>query len=168
MFSQISYVLDLLLTFERTHSKSHFAAVLQPVISVAGDSGAISAGCSVLSNSPTAGKVIVSGVCGNQSITNGVGVLYNMQFVVVGNVNQQTALSFTNPATSLISFQFNTGISAALTSDGRFTMAYYSASGSSCRILTNIHWALIIINFEYNERFIDFSCYHFRRFCLYQ
>jgi hypothetical protein len=99
-------------------------AVLRPVASVAGNSDALSADCSVLSNSPRAGKVIVSGVCGNQPVTNSSGVLYNLQFVVVGNVNQQTALSFTNPATSLSSFQFNNGISAAITSDGKFTVTY--------------------------------------------
>jgi hypothetical protein len=98
------------------------SAVLQPTAVVGSNSGTLSSGCSVLPNSPLAGKVIVSGSCASAIITAAGGVLYNLQFTVIGAANQTTALSFVNPSNNTNTFQFNNGTPIAATNTGQFTV----------------------------------------------
>jgi hypothetical protein len=96
--------------------------VLQPTAPSAGsNAGTLSAQCSAFANSPLSGKVIVSGACSNPPITQGAGVLYNLTFAVVGAGNQQTQLSFTDPQTNIVKFQFNNGTPEVTTIGGQFT-----------------------------------------------
>ena len=97
-------------------------AVLQPATPVGSNAGTLSASCSVLANSPTPGRVVVSGACGNPPITSGEGVLYNLRFNVIGAPNQQTALSFVNPQGGQNTFLFNDGDPQAKTTNGSFTV----------------------------------------------
>ena len=112
-------------------------AVLQPASPVGSKVGTLSADCSVLSNSPVSGRVIVSGAC-PQAITSGSGVLYNLTFTVVGAANQTSSLSFTNPANGVNAFEFNNGEPRALTTGGQFAVLAPTAAGVSVsgRILT--------------------------------
>jgi Zn-dependent metalloprotease len=106
-------------------------AVLQPASPVGSNAGTLSSGCSVLSNSPTSGRVIVSGACAQAITTTTGGVLYNLQFTVIGSASQTSALTFTNPATSANTFQFNNGSPAAATTNGQFTVFAPTAASVS-------------------------------------
>jgi hypothetical protein len=81
----------------------------------------LSGQCSVFSNSPNSGTVIVSGACGSQPISSGLDILYNLTFTVIGSGSQQTQLSFTDPVSRTTEFKFDNGTSAADTADGQFT-----------------------------------------------
>jgi uncharacterized repeat protein (TIGR01451 family) len=112
-------------------------AVLQPAAPAGSNAGTLSANCSVLSNSPVSGRVIVSGACA-QAITTGSGVLYNLTFNVIGASNQTSSLSFTNPANNTDTFQFNNGTPTAATANGQFTVLAPTAANVSVsgRVLT--------------------------------
>jgi hypothetical protein len=105
-------------------------AVLQPATPAGSNTGTLSANCSVLSNSPVAGRVIVSGSCA-QALTTGSGVLYNLTFNVIGAINQTSALSFINPANATDTFQFNNIDPLALTANGLFTVLAPTAANVS-------------------------------------
>jgi hypothetical protein len=97
-------------------------AVLQPTAAVGSNAGTLSNGCSVLPNSPISGRVIVSGACA-QAITSATGgVLYNLQFTVLGAANQTSALTFVNASNNTNTFQFNNGTPSAVTNIGQFTV----------------------------------------------
>jgi hypothetical protein len=106
-------------------------AVLQPATPPGSNAGTLSAGCSVLSNSPIAGRVVVSGACATAITTASGGVLYNLLFNVIGSSGQRTGLLFNNPATGTQTFQFNSGNPAANTNNGLFTVLGPTASSVS-------------------------------------
>ncbi len=97
-------------------------AVLQPANPSGSNAGTLSANCSVLANSPTAGRIVVSGACATGITTSSGGVLYNLNFNVIGTSGQQTGLLFNNPATGAQTFQFNSGNPAANTTNGLFSV----------------------------------------------
>jgi hypothetical protein len=97
-------------------------AVLQPAAPSGSNAGTLSANCSVLSNSPQSGRVVVSGACASAITTASGGVLYNLQFNVIGTSGQQTGLLFNNPSTGTQTFQFNSGTPAANTINGLFSV----------------------------------------------
>jgi hypothetical protein len=97
-------------------------AVLQAVSPFGTNAGTLSANCSVLSNSPQTGRVVVSGACATAITTTSGGVLYNLQFNVIGTSGQQTGLLFNNPTTGTQTFQFNSGTPAAATTNGLFSV----------------------------------------------
>ncbi len=97
-------------------------AVLQPASPVGSNAGTLSANCSVLSNSPLSGRIVVSGACATAITTASGGVLYNLQFNVIGTSGQQTGLLFNNPTTGVDTFMFNSGNPAANTTNGLFTV----------------------------------------------
>jgi hypothetical protein len=113
--------------------------VLQPTSPAGSNVGTLSANCSVFANSPSSGKVIVSGACGQQPITTGSGTLFNLTFTVIGTANQQTVLSFTDPVTNTTEFEFNNGTPAAATNNGQFTVLGTTAASVSVegRVTTN-------------------------------
>jgi hypothetical protein len=113
-------------------------AVLHPVNTAGSNTGTSSANCSVLSHSPTKGKVIVSGACA-QAITNGSETSYNLMFNVIGTDGQQTALSFNHPVTGANTFQFNNGMHSVVTTNGSFTVAKATAASVSIsgKVTTN-------------------------------
>jgi uncharacterized repeat protein (TIGR01451 family) len=97
-------------------------AVLQPASPAGSNTGTLSANCSVLANSPQAGRVVVSGACATAITTSSGGVLYNLQFNVIGSSGQRTGLRFNNPSTGTQTFQFNSGTPAANTMNGLFSV----------------------------------------------
>jgi hypothetical protein len=97
-------------------------AVLQPASFAGSNAGTLSANCSVLANSPLSGRVVVSGACATVITTASGGVLYNLQFNVIGTSGQKTGLLFNNPSTGAQTFQFNSGNPAANTTNGLFTV----------------------------------------------
>jgi hypothetical protein len=96
--------------------------VLQAVSPFGSNAGTLSANCSVLSNSPQSGRVVVSGACATAITTTSSGVLYNLQFNVIGTSGQQTGLLFNSPSTGTQTFQFNSGTPAANTTNGSFSV----------------------------------------------
>ncbi len=98
------------------------ATVLQPATPAGSGAGTLSASCSTLVNSPSAGRVIVSGACGGSPIITGSGTLYNLTFTVIGTANQTSGLSFVNPADSTNTFVFNNSSPSAATTNGEFTV----------------------------------------------
>lgn len=106
-------------------------AVLQPATPTGSNAGTLSAGCSVLSNSPQLGRIVVSGACATPIATASGGVLYNLQFSVIGTSGQRTGLLFNNPQTGAITFVFNNGNPAASTTNGLFTVLGPTASSVS-------------------------------------
>jgi pectin methylesterase-like acyl-CoA thioesterase len=114
-------------------------AVLQAVSPFGSNAGTLSANCSVLANSPTAGRVVVSGACATAITTASGGVLYNLNFNVIGTSGQRTGLLFNNPATGTQTFQFNSGTPAANTTNGLFTVLGPTAAPATIkgRVLTN-------------------------------
>jgi CSLREA domain-containing protein len=97
-------------------------AVLQPANPAGSNTGTLSANCSVLANSPLSGRVVVSGACATAITTTTGGVLYNLQFNVIGTSGQRTGLLFNNPSTGTQMFQFNSGNPAANTTNGLFSV----------------------------------------------
>jgi CSLREA domain-containing protein len=97
-------------------------AVLQPASSSGSNTGTLSANCSVLSNSPQTGRVVVSGACATAITTASGGSLYNLNFNVIGTSGQQTGLLFNNPSIGTQTFMFNSGNSVANTTKGLFTV----------------------------------------------
>ncbi len=106
-------------------------AVLQPASPAGSNTGTLSANCSVLANSPTAGRIVVSGACATAITTASGGVLYNLNFNVIGTSGQQTGLLFNNPVTGTQTFQFNSGNPAANTTNGLFTVLGPTAASVS-------------------------------------
>ena len=105
-------------------------AILQPVSPAGNNTGTLSANCSVLSNSPVSGRVIVSGACA-QAITTENNVLYNLTFNVIGLPGQMTSLSFRNPANNSNTFQFNNGSPIADPVNGQFLVLPVLAANAS-------------------------------------
>lgn len=105
--------------------------VLQPASPAGSNTNTLSAACSVFDNSPTSGRVIVSGACSKPPITTGSGTLFNLKFNVIGAANRQTTLTFTNPANLTDTFQFNNGAPSAATTNGQFTATAPAAAGVS-------------------------------------
>ncbi len=97
-------------------------AVLQAVSPFGSNTGTLSANCSVLSNSPQTGRIVVSGACATAITTASGGVLYNLQFNVIGTSGQRTGLLFNNPSTGTQTFQFNSGNPAANITSGSFSV----------------------------------------------
>jgi CSLREA domain-containing protein len=97
-------------------------AVLQPASPAGSNAGTLSANCSVLSNSPQSGRVVISGACATAISTASGGVLYNLQFNVLGTSRQQTGLLFDSPSTGTQTFQFNSGTPAANPINGLFSV----------------------------------------------
>ena len=106
-------------------------AVLQPATTSGTNAGTLSANCSVLSNSPQSGRLVVSGACATAIATASGGVLYNLQFNVVGSSGQRTDLLFNNPQTGANTFVFNNGSPTAATTNGSFTVLGPTASSVS-------------------------------------
>jgi hypothetical protein len=107
-------------------------SVLQPAASAGNNTGTLSAACSAMINSPTAGRVIVSTSCGGARITAGAsGTLYNLSFKVVGAANQTSGLTFINPADAINTFNFNNDNSSAATTSGLFTVTEPTAASVS-------------------------------------
>jgi uncharacterized repeat protein (TIGR01451 family) len=104
-------------------------AVLQPASPSGSNTGTLSANCSVLANSPLSGRVVVSGACATAITTSSGGVLYNLQFNVIGSSGQRTGLLFNNPSTGAQTFQFNSGTPAANTTNGSFSVLGPTAAG---------------------------------------
>ncbi len=113
------------------------STILQPAAPSSSTTGTLSASCSVISNSPTAGRLIVSGACGSPPITSGQGTLVNLRFNVIGTAGQQTLLTFRN-GVGANTFQFNDGDPQASISDGQFTVLGPTAASVSVggRVLT--------------------------------
>jgi uncharacterized repeat protein (TIGR01451 family) len=97
-------------------------AVLQLASPAGSNTGTLSANCSVLANSPLSGRMVVSGACATAITTITGGVLYNLQFNVIGSSGQQTGLLFDSPSTGTQTFQFNSGTPAANTINGLFSV----------------------------------------------
>jgi hypothetical protein len=106
-------------------------AVLQPASPAGSHTGTFSSGCSVLVNSPAAGRVIVSGACGGTPIMTGSGTLYNLTFTVIGAANQTSSLTFVNPADSTNTLMFNNGTPSASTTSGQFIVTGPTAASVS-------------------------------------
>jgi hypothetical protein len=70
----------------------------------------------------------VSGACATAITTASGGVLYNLQLNVIGTSGQQTGLLFSNPVTETRTFQFNSGNTAAKTTNGLFSVLGTSAA----------------------------------------
>jgi uncharacterized repeat protein (TIGR01451 family) len=113
-------------------------AVLQPTAAVSSNTGTLSNGCSVLANSPTTGKVIVSGACASAITSAAGGTLYNLQFTVLGAANQTSALTFVNASNNTNTFLFNNGTPSAATNTGKFTVFAPTAANVSVsgRVIT--------------------------------
>jgi hypothetical protein len=92
------------------------------VSSFGSNAGTLSANCSVLSNSPQIGRIVVSGACAAAITSTSGGVLYNLNFNVIGTSGQQTGLLFSNPATGEQTFQFNSGTPSADLANGLFSV----------------------------------------------
>jgi hypothetical protein len=146
-------------------------AVLQPTTPAGSNTGTLSANCSVFANSPSSGKVIVSGACGQQPIISGSGTLFNLTFTVVGTDNQQTVLSFTDPISNTTQFEFNNGTPAAATNNGQFTVlgttaASVSVSGRAVtaqgRGIRNVQ--ITMIDSQGNERTTQTTSFGYYRF----
>jgi uncharacterized repeat protein (TIGR01451 family) len=106
-------------------------SVLQPANPAGSNAVTLSANCSVLANSPLSGRVVVSGACASAITTASDGVLYNLQFNVIGTSGQQTGLLFSNPSTGAQTFQFNSRTPAANTMNGLFSVLGPTAAGVS-------------------------------------
>jgi hypothetical protein len=146
-------------------------AVLQPANPSGSNTGTLSANCSVLANSPTAGRIVVSGACATAITTASGGVLYNLQFNVIGSSGQQTGLLFNNPSTGIQTFQFNSGTPAANTTNGLFsvlgpTSANISVSGrvitASGRGIRNVQ--ITLIDAQGNQRTATSTTFGYYRF----
>ncbi len=96
--------------------------VLQPASPAGSNAGTLSANCSVLANSPQTGRVVLSGACASAITTASGGVLYNLQFNVIGTSGQQTGLLFNNPVTGTQTLQFNSENPSANTTNGLFSV----------------------------------------------
>jgi uncharacterized protein YdeI (BOF family) len=144
--------------------------LMQPVTSLSSNTGTLSADCSVLSNSPIQGRVIVSGACAN-AITTGSGVLYNLQFNMIGSPGQQSGLLFSNPVTGTNMFQFNNASSPADTTDGLITIFGSGASSVSVsgRVTNNQgrgigNVTVTMIDSRGNERSVQTTSFGYYRF----
>jgi hypothetical protein len=105
-------------------------AILQPANPAGNNAGTLSANCSMLANAPAAGRVAVSGACAQAFTNNSGGVLYKLTFTVIGMNGRQTALSFTNPATEIDTFQFNNGSPNAQATNGSFSASFAPTAAS--------------------------------------
>lgn len=145
--------------------------VLQPASPVDSNSGTLSANCSLLANSPVSGRMIVSGACAKAVTTASGGVLYNLQFTVIGAVNQTTALTFVSSPNNTYTFQFNDGTPSAITNTGQFTVlaptaAPVSISGrvtnNQGRGIRNV--TITLTNSNGNSRTVQTTSFGYYRF----